>query len=155
MAVSEIAQTFRDAEKILVLDTTLLETPLRFGAVELAIRIIGSDWMRRVWTLEETMVACAGDRSRKLVFRLKGGEARLDKLLWTLERNRSPYARSATIALKKHLTPPMTPLNCNYNRSWDPKASHFVQLVKGVEYRNTSKPGDEIFCMASQESIAS
>jgi len=28
MAVSQIAQTFRDTEGILVLDTTLLETPL-------------------------------------------------------------------------------------------------------------------------------
>ncbi|KAH8745243.1 hypothetical protein F5882DRAFT_236070, partial [Hyaloscypha sp. PMI_1271] len=136
MAVSQIAQMFRDAEGILVLDTTLLETPLQFGAVELAIRIIGSDWMRRVWTLKETMVAGAGDQSRKLIFRLKGGQARLDKLLWTLERNRSPYARSATITLKKHLTPPVTLLHRNYD-------------LKGVEYRNTSKPGDEIFYIAS------
>jgi hypothetical protein len=51
-AISSISKIFSNADKILVLDATLLEISCKdANPVELSIRILSSDWMRRLWTL--------------------------------------------------------------------------------------------------------
>lgn len=149
-AISSISKIFSNADKILVLDATLLETSCKDASpVELSIRILSSDWMRRLWTLEEAMLARDDSRKEKLVFRFRDGAVTLQKLIADLQRESCPYARSAMFALRKHLTLRVLPDFRAWRPEVDSDASRFAQLAKAVEYRSTSKPGDEMLCMAS------
>lgn len=151
-AISQIAKIFRNAEKVLVLDVTLLQTPIKnTSSLELCIRILASDWMRRLWTLEEAMLACYAT-SERLVFRFRDGDINLKKLIEELDKESCPYARSAMSALQKNLT-----LSNGSNgalfRPWYPEVDSivpkFAQLAKAIQYRSVSRPGDETVCMAS------
>jgi len=148
-AMSRIAETFRNAEKVLVLDAKLLQTTCKVSPIELCIRVLASDWMRRLWTLEEAMLGCGNPEEDKLIFRLRDGQVTLGQLLKDLRSQKCPYARSAMVALQNHLTLRVVP---NF-RAWYPTvdsvASKFNQLAKAIEYRNTSREGDEMLCMAS------
>jgi hypothetical protein len=151
-AISRIAKIFHNAEKVLVLDATLLHTSLKnTSSVELCIRILASDWMRRLWTLEEAMLACY-DTSEKLVFRFRDGDINLKQLIDKLDKENCPYARSAMFALQKNLTLSDGSDGALF-RPWYPEVDSivpkFAQLAKAIEYRSVSKPGDETVCMAS------
>jgi hypothetical protein len=149
-AISRISETFSNADKILVVDATLLELSCKDASpVELSIKILASDWMRRLWTLEEAMLARDDTRKEKLVFRFRDGTITLQKLLADLQRENCPYARSAMLALRKHLMLHVLPDFRAWRPALDSDAPRFAQLAQAVEYRSTSKPGDEMLCMAS------
>src|SRR5271170_3689566 len=58
MALSRIAQTYREAETVLVLDADLEESFLgNMTAAEIAMRIFCCGWMERLWTYEECVVS--------------------------------------------------------------------------------------------------
>lgn len=148
-ALSRIARTFRDAEKVVVLDAKLLSISCRVSPFEQCIRILSSDWIRRLWTLEEAMLGCANIRKEKLFFRFADGFVTLKKLLSDLRGKHCPYAHSAVLALERHLTLRLVPDWRIWLPVYDSTPSRFAQLARALEYRSTSKVGDEMLCMAS------
>lgn len=148
-ATSRIAQTFRQADKIVVLDAKLLETSCRVSPFIQCIRILSSDWMRRLWTLEEAMLGCANVRRDKLYFRFSDGYVTLQKLLQELRSKQCPYSHSAVMALERHLTLRLVPDWRIWVPRYDSTAARFAQLARALEYRNTSRRSDEMLCMAS------
>jgi hypothetical protein len=85
----------------------------------------------------------------KLYFRFSDGFVTLHGLLQELRSTQCPYSHSAVLGLERHLTFRLVP----DWRTWSPKhnsvGARFAQLARALEYRNTSKRGDELMCMAS------
>jgi hypothetical protein len=82
-ALARMAQVYRNATNVLVLDSDLLSVPSICSNEELLLRIALCKWTRRLWTLEEGVVA----RS-KLLFQLS------DKAVGLPAPNKSPPTTS-------------------------------------------------------------
>ncbi|EMD37253.1 hypothetical protein CERSUDRAFT_113901 [Gelatoporia subvermispora B] len=93
LAIGKMAQIYREAEVVLVIDSGIQRCSLKTPYTEIKLRIATSGWMQRVWTLQEACLA------RKLVFKLSDGymdmkdvpghtnqsaDARLSKILNTI-----------------------------------------------------------------------
>ena len=55
-AINKMKDTYKDADKILVLDANLFTNPLascKTDPTEIFMRILSTNWMRRLWTLQE------------------------------------------------------------------------------------------------------
>ncbi|THU76391.1 hypothetical protein K435DRAFT_619067, partial [Dendrothele bispora CBS 962.96] len=63
-AIRMMAQTYRQAHTVLVIDAGIIACPPSMPATEKLLRIKTSGWMQRLWTLQEGMLA------RKLVFQI-------------------------------------------------------------------------------------
>jgi hypothetical protein len=57
MAILRMDQTYKSAEAVLVLDSELQKVSTDISLDEILVRIICSGWMRRIWTLQEGMLA--------------------------------------------------------------------------------------------------
>ncbi|KAH0559665.1 hypothetical protein GP486_003822 [Trichoglossum hirsutum] len=57
VAISLLDDTYRNADKVLVLDDQLVRSTSRVAPEEALIRILSSGWMTRLWTLQEGMLA--------------------------------------------------------------------------------------------------
>ncbi|CAP79837.1 Pc12g02100 [Penicillium rubens Wisconsin 54-1255] len=56
-AIGLMAQTYRNASAVLVLDSTLQSTPLSAPRELKLLRVISSPWMQRLWTLQEAILS--------------------------------------------------------------------------------------------------
>jgi hypothetical protein len=69
-AIRSMASIYRNAYQTIVIDSSLLNyNPYRRPLQELAIRILSSTWMKRLWTLQE------GALAKRLYFFLEDGES--------------------------------------------------------------------------------
>jgi Heterokaryon incompatibility protein (HET) len=69
-AIRSMASIYREAHQTIVIDSSLLNFhPNRRPLQELAIRILSSTWMKRLWTLQE------GALAKRLCFFLEGGDS--------------------------------------------------------------------------------
>jgi hypothetical protein len=57
LAIINLDRTYKEAEKVLVLDSTLLEAGDDLGSTEILMRIACSNWARRLWTLSEGILS--------------------------------------------------------------------------------------------------
>lgn len=73
-AIECMAYVYREASHVLVLDAELVQIPHTVGFLEALFRIALSGWNRRLWTLQEGVLA------KKLWFQFKGGARSLDSL---------------------------------------------------------------------------
>jgi hypothetical protein len=56
-----MADVYRDASKVLVLDGELLKASVHSPDEELIMRVTCSRWMRRLWTLDgKSLIPCCG-----------------------------------------------------------------------------------------------
>lgn len=56
MAISLMYKTYVPAQHVLILDSELQRTPIPKDMTEVFFRISISGWMRRLWTLEESVL---------------------------------------------------------------------------------------------------
>ena len=56
LAITKLADTFRQATQVLVLDADLQRSTRRCTRTELATMILCSGWMKRLWTLQEAVM---------------------------------------------------------------------------------------------------
>ncbi|KAL4781520.1 hypothetical protein BJX76DRAFT_359809 [Aspergillus varians] len=74
-AIGLMAQTYRDAAAVLVLDSAVLSTSLSMPRELKLLRILSSGWMQRLWTLQEGILA------KEVLFAFADGQATLAELI--------------------------------------------------------------------------
>lgn len=57
LAISRMRDVYKLADKVLVLDSLLYESPSDIDIKEVAFRVYASDWAMRLWTLQEVGLA--------------------------------------------------------------------------------------------------
>ncbi|KAL6718132.1 hypothetical protein ACLMJK_004219 [Lecanora helva] len=144
IALSSLCEYYRAAEKVLVLDSDLMQASRACTEEELLARVLYSTWMRRLWTLEEGILSY-----KNLVFQFRDGIVNLSDLTHS-ERF---LARVSTVGnvLYESLRLSLPDLT-NYPRSSSEKdllqSQIFTKLLPALEYRSTTKAADEPLCIA-------
>lgn len=81
-AIGLMAQTYRVAAAVLVIDGGIRSCSLSASPEEKLLRVMSSGWMQRLWTLQEAVLA------RRLVFEFSDGLATADELLLASSEDR-------------------------------------------------------------------
>jgi hypothetical protein len=81
LAIREMAQVYRNADKVLVFDSGLQQVSLNTPASECLTQIGISSWNERLWTIQEAVFAKA------LYFQFKDGLIGLQKLFSYIDFN--------------------------------------------------------------------
>ncbi|EMD39856.1 hypothetical protein CERSUDRAFT_92348 [Gelatoporia subvermispora B] len=74
-AIGLMAQTYKDATVVLVLDSGIRTCSVNAPLEEKLLRVMTSGWMQRIWTLQEAILA------RKLIFEFSDGQILLQDLI--------------------------------------------------------------------------
>jgi hypothetical protein len=64
-AINKMRDVYANAERVLVLDSELMASTAECSYEEINMRILCSTWIRRLWTIQEAVLA------KKLVFQFK------------------------------------------------------------------------------------
>ncbi|PCH44974.1 hypothetical protein WOLCODRAFT_139356 [Wolfiporia cocos MD-104 SS10] len=80
-AIGLMAQTYRDAEIVLVIDAGIRSCSVNSSTEEKLLRVLTSGWMQRLWTLQEAIL------SRKLVFEFAERTVSVEELIPRDERD--------------------------------------------------------------------
>jgi hypothetical protein len=81
-AIGLMAQTYRVAAAVLVIDGGIRSCSLSASPEEKLLRVMSSGWMQRLWTLQEAVLA------RRLIFEFSDGLATADELLLASSEDR-------------------------------------------------------------------
>ena len=142
LALSRLCDYYRRADKVLVLDSDLLQASQACSKEEIMIRILFSTWMRRLWTLEEGILS-----RENLMFLFCDGTVSMSHLL------DSSQFRSSITAIGDVVERMMLALLPDLSE-------YYIQPPKGIqdpildrllpilEYRSTTKAIDETLCIA-------
>jgi hypothetical protein len=98
-AIGLMAQTYKDAAVVLVIDSGIRSTSISASREEKLLRVLSSGWMQRLWTLQEGLLA------NRLVFEFSGGLVALEELLPVGEEHFNVVLvelASEVFRLKKH-----------------------------------------------------
>jgi hypothetical protein len=79
LAILSLTRVFSDASTVLVLDMELVDVSTTVSYLEKELRMITSDWMRRVWTFQEALLTRPGN------------------LYWQFKEQHSPLTKSGQI----------------------------------------------------------
>jgi len=79
LAISRIAETFERAHKTLILSADLEATSIHVPQEELAFRITSNSWWRRLWTLQEGVLA------QNMVFQFRDGSVNAQSMISKFE----------------------------------------------------------------------
>ena len=136
VAIARLAATYRQARQVLVLDADLQRCSKNCSRTELAIRIVSSGWMRRLWTLQEAVMSDKVANAGKVDVQFLEGPVEFNaiagKNIQTLHH--TEYALKTIYSA--------FPQYRNRDRA-------FAFLARALEYRTTSKLEDEAICLAS------
>jgi len=152
-AIALMAQTYRNATAVLVLDAGILACSSAAPLEERLLRVVTSGWMQRLWTLQEALLA------RKLYFAFSDCIVSADELCTISSR---------TNRAQEHLPHPLlTPLDREIHRlgsflraqhsdaDVDPTASDkprapmtVAQISSSLQWRSTSRSEDETLAIA-------
>ena len=136
VAIARLAATFRQARQVLVLDADLQRCSKHCSRTELAIRIVCSGWMRRLWTLQEAVMSDKVANSSKVDVQFLEGPVEFNAIAGKNIQNlyHTEYALKTIYSA--------FPQFRNRDRT-------YAFLARALEYRTTSKLKDEAICLAS------
>ena len=144
LALSRLGDYYRAAEKVLVLDSDLLEVSKTSTKEELISRVFFSTWMRRLWTLEEGVLS-----RENLEFQFCDGSISMTELCDPIHFSDSitdigDTFRGSLQGLIHNLA------NQRQRRYEDDNLQSFIfaDLLYPLEYRSTTKVIDEPLCLA-------
>lgn len=156
-AIERMAQTYSDAKNTLVLDSEIRQASVSHNRSELIMRLYCSAWMRRLWTLQEGVLA-----SRRLCLQLSDGIVNLFDDVWrkgfkkaysTMEGN-GARARYGVIKhyLRNFYEYESLVFLHRFTRLSDfketPLPQRFAMAWDEVRWRNTSRVTDMTVCFA-------
>ncbi|KIW65390.1 hypothetical protein PV04_07653 [Phialophora macrospora] len=139
-AISRLSDTYKQAEIVFVLDQELQQCPVPTTTEEINMRLSCSDWMRRLWTLKEGVLA----RNLHLQF-LDGVVSMADER----ERSEDKISFTDNIASdSRQLYSDIEMLNLAIEGS-DFEPAKLINVSTALRYRSTSRAGDEAICIAT------
>lgn len=145
--LQKLVEIYSNAVAILVLDEDLQETDSSASDEEQIMRIVFSGWMRRLWTLEEGMVA-----QDKLFFQLRDKAVRIHSAYDSPYDGNPPYnvvGRQAYNLFRKSV-PPKRVNDVESDSATCPvqDESQWRRTLAAIEYRSTSRVIDETICLS-------
>jgi hypothetical protein len=154
-AINKMAATYRDADKILVLDANLFadsRASCQADHTEIFMRIISTNWMRRLWTLQEGVLG----KSLYFVFAdgvvdIQNSVSSLHKLLEASAGSLSQPENSQVRNLYPGQTISRTALKHYTNLrilAEKQKEDKLALMWNNMQWRSTSWASDETVCMA-------
>ncbi|KAL8717187.1 MAG: hypothetical protein Q9225_005549 [Loekoesia sp. 1 TL-2023] len=136
LAITRLSTTFRLARKVLVLDADLQRSSKNCSRTELATRIICCGWMRRLWTLQETVMAEERAEARKVDIWFRDGALELNSIGG---KSVNSFHNTEHALSKLFFSIPQ----------FMSRDRAFNSLMSALRYRTTSKKEDEALCVAS------
>jgi hypothetical protein len=146
-AIVGLTRVFQEATAVLVVDAELTDVSIHVSDLEKEIRMITCDWMRRVWTLQEALVA----KRAQLFWQFKEKALNADEI-WghgSSPLSDTDWERSPTrISYRQSAFDKRLPL-LRYTPD-DPEATglNFLEILYALRYRSLSRAEDEIVCIA-------
>ena len=136
LAIRRLSSTFQLAVKVLVLDADLQRSSKNCSRTELATRVTCCGWVRRLWTLQETVMAEGRAEARKVDVCFRDGALTLNSIGG---KNVNSF-HNTEHAVSKFFS--SIPQFMSRDRA-------FNSLMSALRYRTTSKKEDEALCIAS------
>lgn len=141
-AIASMAKIYKEADKVLVIDSDLEAASCDSPVVEISTRIAISSWWTRLWTLQEGMFA------KELWFQLKDGAVNQ-----TLLMERSRVSEGATNTEDWSITRAITEealqnISALSNIQKEIDADKGRYLLQSINWRFTSQESDETICLA-------
>lgn len=175
MTIQRLDQIYRDAVNILVVDADIAQMSSKDPMIDLTMAVLCSDWMRRLWTLQEAVLASRASKDRpesSLIFQLRDGIINLGDVIpnfailkagpLTIPKEEpeafAPFQDKAEWALKNALTEKTeyTLVTCQQrkrrNRFIDVDVlgnDYFWRLLLNISFRGVTRPLDESTCIAT------
>ncbi|TEY34833.1 hypothetical protein BOTCAL_0609g00020 [Botryotinia calthae] len=131
-AIEMMALTYRKAAKVLVLDTSIQSCKSSDSPEQKLLRVLVSSWMRRLWTLQEAVLAA------ELVFRFMDVSLSIHDLIPKM--------------VELHQNPLLTSLSINVHRLTKKRDDHVFTLgdvSSALRWRTTTRMADETLAIAS------
>jgi hypothetical protein len=144
-SLSSLHRIYSTAHRVLVLDYALMNTLITSSLEEKLVRICISGWMRRLWTLQESVLGRTRIRFvfRDGIFRLPDN---INARYHTIGVNAMRYIDQYLPPLIDH---PVTRLFTHEQHDLSRTTISFGNLFASLMYRSTSKVEDEAICFAS------
>ncbi|KAL9118922.1 MAG: hypothetical protein Q9187_004523 [Circinaria calcarea] len=136
LAIAKMAETYKKADQVLVLDLELQQALSTASRTELATRILCCSWMRRLWTLQEAVLTDNRPNCEKLYLQFRDGPIAFNSLL-----------RSDILTLS-HSEKALGALFSRIPQS-ENMTTNLGRLTSSLEYRKTSRLMDEPLCLLS------
>ncbi|KAI0694792.1 hypothetical protein C8Q76DRAFT_634099, partial [Earliella scabrosa] len=138
-AIILMKETYRRAAKVVVFDESIRTLCARTTShKDIFFRIATSSWMRRVWTLQEALLA------RELYFELSDGLLPLRDLERTLEYSMEPVPSSLGPIVRDAIMAQYV----SDSHLWSHSVESIANVVGLLRARTTSKPEDETIAIA-------
>ncbi|PBK87249.1 hypothetical protein ARMGADRAFT_998177 [Armillaria gallica] len=132
-AIGLMAETYRNADTVLVIDSGIRSCSLSAPLEERLLHIISSGWMQRLWTLQEGLLA------RKHIFEFADGFATLDELI--------PMGEDLFDALTTQLATEIFRLT-KYQRYVTSNGFGLGDVAQSLRWRTTSRAEDETLAIS-------
>jgi len=143
MAIRNMAIVYGKADRVLVVDSWIQKGSRTDHITERSARIFMSNWQRRLWTLQERILA------KQLYFQYRDGPQHRDDLIVDLRLDvhfgRGYYHSIASFGVLGTVTLPDFPPGLEER----PSFSRFDTLAFSLGHRTTSRASDETVCLAS------
>ena len=142
LAIARMRKTYEEADRVLVIVRDFQGIDNNISPLEFFVRLYCCTWMRRLWTLQEGVMA------RKLYFWLKGGPVSFDAMMETWAQD-SRFFFQPGYKLNQELRDWRA-----LGRDWEVNGvissiSKFPLVQRAVQYRTTTRQQDEPICMAT------
>ncbi|KAF3914814.1 hypothetical protein ABW20_dc0103032 [Dactylellina cionopaga] len=135
LAIKRMVDTYAKSDRVLMIDAELTRIPMdQIPKRELLVRIAGSNWMRRMWTLQEAAL-----NIENLYIQFADGVLKYNKeakdLTWSWERQKWVYeAVDSDIGTHNHEFSSL-------------RGKGIGPALSGFAGRNTSRAGDVYLCL--------
>jgi hypothetical protein len=137
-AIKSMEQVYANADKVLVIETSLLSVSSRISEFELGARLAMSAWLRRVWTFQE------GVRAKDLYFQFADGILSVEQIFRKLDACQSHRVfKPEQTLLWEFLRPfeAMTRLGVSDPHS-DASANDHGDILTAMQFRPTEHLAD-------------
>ena len=134
LAIRRMADTYRQSRRVLVVDADLQECSKQCSRTEIVTRVLCCGWMRRLWTLQEAVIAGKTSNARKLDIQFLEGPLEFNAIAGKSIKSlyQTEFAMKSVFSAFPQFT--------SRDRS-------FAFLTRALRYRTTSKREDEAVCL--------
>ncbi|EXJ58303.1 hypothetical protein A1O7_05728 [Cladophialophora yegresii CBS 114405] len=151
LAIARMSATYAGAAKVLILDSELLSLTKHMSERAILIRLIGSSWDRRVWTMQEGALGSSG-----LHVKLADGFVDISDAVKRLQKLSSSGSLATAIVdrdttiLFQEFEQLRKAHSKSYWRDGVPAMAASLRILNG---RSTSKEGDAYICLAGMMAL--